>query len=109
MTNQAVRSKIQFRVSTLLWLMLAVCCFFAGRYSNDTQVENTAIQVPIGGSHVIDMNDSIPKFLVEDSAVCSAKRLSKESIQIDGISSGVSDIIVADNFGSSTIFTVIVK
>ena len=89
--------------------MLAVCCFFAGRYSNDTPVVNTAIQVPIGGSHVIDMNDSIPKFLVEDSAVCSAKRLSKESIQIDGISSGVSNIIVADNFGSSTIFTVIVK
>ena len=107
----------KFRISTLLWITLAVACFFAGMSWDDfyerarlAMAKNTAV-VQVGKSITITAPSKlqVPRVLIDDPALVAATAISPTSIQVSGVSEGTTTASLWDAKGVRTDYSIVVR
>lgn len=106
----------KFRISTLLWLTLAVACFFAGMSWDDfyervrvRRAKINPVTVAVGGTTPIAVPSGLPietVAVVGDSVRADA---SNTGLQLSGVREGTAGIAVTDSAGTKTQYWVTVK
>ena len=110
--------RIRFRISTLLWLTLAIACFFAGMSWDDisesarlaTATKKVA-SVTVNSSKTISLpsNSLISRISIEDPTVVNATLPSADSVRFTGQSEGTTKAYIWDDKDIPTEYSIVVK
>jgi Flp pilus assembly secretin CpaC len=109
---------MRFRISTLLWITLAIACFFAGMSWDDVR-ERLPRAVTTQKTAVVQVSKSItigapsklmiPRVVVNDPTLVSATAISPTSIRLTGQAEGTTTASLWDANGVRTDYAVTVK
>jgi len=98
----------------MFWLILAVACFFCGRYwdevteslSNRGSGSGPFIKLQAGRSRIITAKSPVPRLMVNNPAVAGVTPLTPTQLQVTGISAGTTTVTVWDVNGKLTTYDV---
>ena len=113
---------MKFRISTLLWLTLAVACFFAGMHWGDfyerlrssvpkKKVAANNVVVQVGKSVTISTPSKVViRIMGQDyPSLVKMTRTSPNTVQLAGKTAGTTTVILKDTNGVTTVYSVVVK
>lgn len=107
---------MKFRIASILWLTLAVACFFAGMHWDDfyetmrtPRIKTATVQVGRSINLTVPSNGQIPRALVSDPKLISAIAASPKSIRLTGQKAGTTTVSLWDSKGVQTDYAVTVK
>ena len=107
---------MKFRIATLLWLTLAVACFFAGMSWDELSERLLAPKIPTASVRVgqaitltVPSKSQIPRAMVSDPNVASVTASSPTSILLTGKSQGTTTVVLWDAADVPNEYTVTVK
>ena len=107
---------MKFRISTLLWLTLAIACFFAGMSWDDVyeklrapRVKTATVQVGKSITLSPPSKLQVPRAIVSDPKLISAIATSPKAIRLTGKSAGTTTVSLWDSKGVQTDYSVTVK
>ena len=98
------------RLSTLLWIVTASCCFLAGHqwHRRDAILAGVSEMIVIGDGqyHLLTMEKRIPKVLIDDPSIAKLEPLSPHELLIFGLKPGVTDLFVHTDHKTMTRFQI---
>ena len=107
---------MKFRISSLLWLTLAVACFFAGMSWDDFYAKRAAppikkITIQLGNSITLSAPSKlqVPRAIVSDPTLISATPTSSKSIRLTGQRPGTTTVSLWDSNGVQTDYSVTIQ
>lgn len=108
----------RFRIATLLWLMLAAACFFAGRYWDElgdavdlapTRPGVKKLVLRAGKPRLFERPTTIQSLTILDPDVLDASPVSPTAMQLRGRAEGTTELQAVFADGTTQVFSVKVR
>jgi len=99
----------RFSLSTILWMLVAVSCFFAGKYAGrERPVSPNQLTLSVGESTTVVTSHDIPELMLEDPNICGIKPLAPNSFELVGFEPGTTRFTLTKSNGGTVDYTIVV-
>ena len=107
--DETLKNRISFRLSTVLWLMLAASCFLAGKYAGQNPpLPENQLTISSGKSTDLTTDFKIPEVEIDDPLICDFGMLAPNRFRLTGLEPGETQITLTKIDGGQVNYRVIV-
>ena len=109
MTEHEPKRRFRLGLSTLLWIVVAASCFFAGKYAGKVEpLPDNQLTISAGKSTTVITDFDVPEMVINDPNICMLKPTAPNRFELTALEPGKTRITLTKMEGGEVEYMIVV-